>query len=298
VREGGRPHGLLKRGVALTTVLLALAGAQATGAQHLRGRLLDLESNEPLAAGLVTLLAANGTSLITAVSDGDGYWVLEVPAPGAYYVAAKRLGYQPWVAGMVEVKRGDDLRSVFHLRRLPVMLDPIEVSAAATRRYLELAGFYDRQRADFGHYVTAEDIEKRQAARITDLLTGLPGVSLVSLSPGGVGALSVQLRGSNLSEGGLCRPRVFVDGVIYARGDSRPKRAASGQDVERRVDDQIQALDKGLSLDDIGHPSTVAAIEVYRSASQVPVQFGGTGVETLCGVIVIWTRTGSMRAGR
>jgi len=288
---------MLTRGVALTTVLLALAGAQAAGAQHVRGRLLDLASNEPLAAGLVTLLAANGTSLITAVSDREGYWVLQVPAAGAYYIEAKRLGYQPWMTGLVEVKRGDDLSSVFHLRRLPITLPAVEVSAAATRRYLELAGFYERQRADFGHYVTPEDIEKRQAAKITDLLTSLPGVNLVSLSAGSVGAVSVRLRGSNLSQGGICRPRVFVDGVLYARGDSRPKRADNG-DVERRVEDEIQELDKSLSLDDIGHPSTIAAIEVYRSATQVPVQFGGTSVETLCGVIVIWTRTGSMRSGR
>ncbi len=39
----------------------------------------------------------------------------------------------------------------------------------------------------------------------------------------------------------------------------------------------------------------ILAIEVYRSATEVPVQFGGTSVETLCGVIVIWTRTGSAR---
>jgi hypothetical protein len=56
-------------------------------------------------------------------------------------------------------------------------------------------------------------------------------------------------------------------------------------------------MDEALSLDDIGHPSTIAAVEVYRSASQVPVQFGGTSVETLCGVIVIWTRTGRLRVG-
>lgn len=289
---------MLKRGVVLTAVLLALAGAPPAGAQHLRGRLLDLESNEPLAAGLVTLVTANGASLVTAVTDRDGHWVLEIPAPGAYYIEAKRLGYQPWVTGLIDVKRGDDLRSVFHLRRLPVMLTPVEVSVAATRRYLELAGFYDRQRADFGHYVTPEDIDKRQASRITDLLSGLPGVNLGSMSSGSVGVVSVQLRGSNLSEGGVCRPRVFVDGVLFARGDSRPKRADNAGDVERRVDDQLQELDQSLSLDDIGHPSTIAAIEVYRSASQVPVQFGGTSVETLCGVIVIWTRTGSTRAGR
>jgi hypothetical protein len=59
----------------------------------------------------------------------------------------------------------------------------------------------------------------------------------------------------------------------------------------------LERLGPGLSLDDIGHPSTIAAIEVYRSATQVPVQFGGASVETLCGVIVVWTRTGRLRTG-
>jgi hypothetical protein len=50
----------------------------------------------------------------------------------------------------------------------------------------------------------------------------------------------------------------------------------------------------GLTIDDIAHPSTIAAIEVYRSGVQVPVQFGGNSVETQCGVIVVWTRVGRM----
>ena len=268
-----------------------LAGVQPASAQHLRGRLLDLESNEPLVAGFITLMRADGTAIATVVSDGEGAWVLRVPGPGSYYVAAKRVGYRPWVAGPVEVKRTDDLASVFHLERVPVTLDPVEVRAQATRRFLELAGFYDRQRADFGHFVTPDDIDRRRAARITDLLSGLPGVTLVEPANGNVGPLSIQLRGSNLSQGGQCRPRVFVDGLLYARGDSRPKREST-QAVERSAEAEIQRLDQGLSIDDIGHPSTIAAIEVYRSATQVPVQFGGTSVETLCGVIVIWTRTG------
>lgn len=284
--------------VALAALLVALVGARTAGAQQLRGRLLDVESNEPLPAGLVSLLSADGTTLVTAVSDRDGHWHLEVPGPGTYYVAAKRLGYRPWVAGAVEVKAGDDLRSVFHLGRLPLTLNPIEVSAQATQRYLALMGFYDRQRADFGHYVTPEAIERRQATRITDLLTGLPGVRLVSMTTGSVGALYVQMRGSNLAEGGICRPRVFVDGIIYARGDSRPKRPDNDAATERRPEQAAQQLDQGLSLDDIGHPSSIAAIEVYRSASQVPVQFGGASVETLCGVIVIWTRAGTVRVER
>lgn len=279
-------------GITLATSLVVLAGARPASAQHLRGRLLDLESKEPLVAGFVTLMGMDGSALATAVSDRQGAWVLAVPGPGSYYVAAKRVGYRPWVAGPLEVKRSDELSSLFHLERLPVTLDPVEVRAQATRRFLEVAGFYDRQRADFGHYITPEEIDKRHAARITDLLAALPGVTIVAPANGNVGPLSIKLRGSNLSEGGLCRPRIFVDGLLYARGDARPKRRDNGQSIERAIEDEIQRLDQGLSIDDIGHPSIIAAIEVYRSATQVPVQFGGTSVETLCGVIVVWTRSG------
>src|SRR3989440_9022901 len=54
----------------------------------------------------------------------------------------------------------------------------------STRRFLELAGFYDRQRADFGYFITPDFIEQRQPVRITDLLSGLPGVSLVQTEIG------------------------------------------------------------------------------------------------------------------
>lgn len=58
---------------------------------------------------------------------------------------------------------------------------------------------------------------------------------------------------------------------------------------------QAAVLDQSLGLDDIGPPGDVAAIELYRSANQVPVRFGGTSVETLCGVIVVWTKRGFVR---
>ncbi len=239
---------------------MALAGALPASAQRLRGRLLDVESGEPLVAGFVSLLSLDGTTLVTAVSDREGHWLVVMPAPGSYYVAAKRVGYRPWVAGPVAVQAGDDLNAVYHLQRLPVTLDPVEVTAQATKRFLELAGFYERQRADFGHFLTPDFIERRRAVRITDLLTALPGVSLVQTGTGSVGRVAVRLRGSNLSEGGLCRPRVFVDGLLYARGDSRPRRAGGdpGRATERSTEDEIQRLDQTLSIDDIGPASLIA----------------------------------------
>ncbi|HUG39156.1 MAG TPA: carboxypeptidase regulatory-like domain-containing protein [Longimicrobiales bacterium] len=275
--------------------MLSLASAEGAGAQHIRGRLLDVETDAPIPGGILTLLSADSTRVSTAVSDQEGFWVLDVPAAGTYHVSAQRFGYQSWISGQVEVGAGAELNSVFHLRPAPVTLDPIEVRVRAVRQYLDYAGFFERQRGNFGHFVTPEAIERRQAANVTDLLAGIPGVQRVAFGGGSAGPAQIQLRGSSLSQGGLCRPRVFVDGLMFSRGDSRPIREREGAETEERVDDPLRQ-DQALSIDDIGHPSTIAAIEVYRSASQVPVQFGGTSVETLCGVIVIWTHTGRVRA--
>lgn len=273
------------------TALLLHAAMGSADAQQIRGRLLDLETNRPIASAVVSLLAADSMVVTTATSDAEGYWRLDAPRPGSYHVAARRLGYRPWMSPVFSVQIGAELNPVFHLQAVPVALDPVRARAIATRRNLELNGFFERQKGNFGHFLSPEAIDRRQAARITDLLTPIPGVQLVVAGSGNVGPPQVALRGSSLTDAALCRPRVFVDGLMYARGDSRPIRVRESDAIERATDLE-RRMDQALSLDDIGHPSTIAAIEVYRSATQVPVQFGGTSVETLCGVIVIWTRTG------
>lgn len=286
-------------GLSGVLAVLVLGASHPIDAQRLSGRLLDVDSNEPVQSGLLTLLTVDSVLLATFVTGPDGVWTLEAPAAGSYFIQARRLGYQPWVAGPLLLQEGQNLNSVFHLQRLAVMLDPIEVTARlATRRYLENAGFYERQRADFGHFMTPDDIDKRKAARVTDLLMGLPGVNLVSATSGSVGGRFLELRGGGLQQGGSCRPRVFVDGLMYARGDAGPDLIEEDLDTEQLFELEMRRLDQGLNLDDIGHPSTIAAVEIYRSPVQVPVQFGGTSVETQCGVIVIWTRTGRMRIGQ
>lgn len=275
-----------------------LTPAEALNAQRLSGRLLDLTSNLPLEAGVVTLRMADQTVVHSTLTDERGYWTFELPGPGTYYVEAARIGYEAWLAGPLEVAGEQELLSTYHLRPQPILLDPIEVTVEATRRHLEMSGFYRRQRADFGTFLGPDDIEKRgRSPRLTDLLLGLPGVRLVTLGQGSAGARFVQLRGSNLSHGSLCRPRVYVDGILFALGDSRP--VPRDEDPATEFQEEIfERMDQGLSLDDVGGPEDIAGIEIYRSASQVPVQFGGTSVHTLCGVIVIWTKRGTARPSR
>lgn len=276
--------------------LLSLAVTQAASAQQVRGRLLDVDSRSPIPAGIVMLHTADSNVVMRAVSAADGRWTLVAARPGVYYVSVRRLGYQPWVSGTMQLDAGAELDSEVHLRVLAVQLDPVRARAVATRQQLEYSGFFERQQGNFGHFVTPEAIERRQAARITDLLTLIPGVQLVAGGSGSVGPAQIGLRGSSLTDGALCRPRVFVDGLMYSRGDSRRVRGRESNATER--EDLEQRMDQALSLDDIGHPSTIAGIEVYRSATQVPVQFGGTSIETLCGVIVIWTHSGRPPAPR
>lgn len=289
----------MKRGIGAFVVLSAIA-AGPTSAQQLRGHLLDLETDEPITAGVLTLLTEDGTRVATTLTGEDGTWVLVAPGPGVYLVEAKRLGYQPWIDGPVELQRGDIWESLYHLRPLAVELDPVEITAEATQRYLELVGFYERQRADFGHYMNREDIERRQGSTITDLLATVPGVRLVPAGDGS-GRLFIQMRGSVLTRGDLCRPRVYVDGIIFSRGDSRPIGVDEWGDPTVNYDGSSRGFMDSwdMGINDVAHPSSIAGIEVYRSGSQVPVKFGGTSVETMCGVIVIWTRVGEMkRQGR
>ncbi len=90
----------------------------------------------------------------------------------------------------------------------------------------------------------------------------------------------------------MCEPRVLIDGLIVIRGDSKPPRRP-GRAREGEVEDPFDdPRTPEPSLDDVVNPETVEGIEVYRTAAQVPAEFGGSGIFTRCGVLVIWTRRG------
>ncbi|MEZ4589402.1 MAG: hypothetical protein R2909_23750 [Gemmatimonadales bacterium] len=63
-----------------------------------------------------------------------------------------------------------------------VELDPVEVTEEAAPLHnpaLAQVGFYDRQRSDFGRFITRDEIDRRQARQFTELLGMVPGVRLV-----------------------------------------------------------------------------------------------------------------------
>jgi hypothetical protein len=289
---GGLPPA--RESVALVGLLLFAGSLDPAAGQAVRGYLRDIHTNQAIARGIVSLLECGGERVASVVTGADGSYRVTAPAAGCYLLEARRIGYQARSDGPLELGVGDEMDTELHLLPLPVPLAPLEVAGAPPQpdAFLARVGFYERQRSDFGHFITREQIEARAARRVTDLLSSVPGVRLVP-APGGLGRMGIQLRGSLLSHGGSCHPRVIIDEIIVIRGDARPR----GLDAFGLPEAATETARPGagrpeIALDDVVQPEDIQAVEVYRSGAEVPARFGGTSTTTQCGVIAIWTRRG------
>ena len=106
------------------------------------------------------------------------------------------------------------------------------------------------QRASFGRFFMQHQIRKIGVTNPSDLFRSVPGIVISTASGGN----TIRIRG--------CQPMVWVDG--------------------QRV--------PGAELDEVIHPSEIAAIEFYPSNAGIPAPY----VERenrLCGSVLVWTRS-------
>ena len=236
--------------------------AQASG-QTVRGRLLETGTRQPILLGTVALLDTTLTVIDQAFTNESGNFILTAPGPGSYYVLADRLGYARSVDGILELGEDGEISIDFFLRPQPIVLDSLTVEAERQRivRRLESAGFYERQKSGFGHFVTPEQIEKRMPVTTRDLLRAVPGLRVVE--DGALGQTLVMRR----NDGGTCSPQLHVDGT-------RISSAGGG----------------GVRLEDVINLDDISAVEVYDGGADTPLQYGGT--QNGCGVVLVWTKGG------
>jgi len=140
-------------------------------------------------------------------------------------------------------------------------------------RHLELRGYYERrdigEKLGMGVFFDQKEIRRRGSIRVTHLLGQLNGVRADCRGYGNRCQIVMTRGSSSLSSmvpGGGCRnTNVWVDGAHVIR-DNQPAE----------------------SIDNFVSPSEIAGLEVYRSAAEVPAEFGGSVGQ--CGAIVIWTK--------
>jgi carboxypeptidase family protein/TonB-dependent receptor-like protein len=252
--------------------------AQDAQAQVLAGTLFDSVSGKPIAGARIVLLDSAGTARKALVTDSDGQFSFDIPHLGEYRLMISRIGYPISLSKPFLFRSAFTARVSLSLPSNPITLDTVRVVTKDIERrlpYLADAGFYKRRQEGFGHFLTRDEIDKRDPLRLTDLLHGMSGVRLTcggqqrGPSQGGPGLqCTVTMRAANtMFFRGKCNPSVVLDGVLLQPGGT-----GGG----------------GLSLDDLVNPFNIEALEVYPGPEGVPVQY--SGYLSPCGAIVVWSR--------
>lgn len=194
-------------------------------------------------------------------------------------IEVRRIGYQPWFGKLDAADTASVL--IVTLSRLTQQLAGVTITGRADQSHLESVGFYDRwmQRQKgllSATFIGPEEIEKRHPARVSDMLSGLNGVTMISGSSGAMCA-----RGN----GGSCFMTVLIDGNVLRPAPPTVCYGASSLHIGQVAGSGIAGPDINLYVD----ANSLAAIEVYARGGNMPVSL--QGVDNACGVLAIWTGT-------
>jgi hypothetical protein len=174
----------------LVLVVLASEPADCLG-QTVRGTVGEWMSDRPVERCRVVLLDDSEQEVAETLTDENGGFSLNAPASGTYVLSITRIGYHPLAEGPVTVHVNDTVEVAYVARPVAVTLAPITVRTVRVIRYLENAGFYRRQRKSAsGFFLGPAEIEERlyRASRVTDLLHGTPGLSVLRAPDGRFGS--------------------------------------------------------------------------------------------------------------
>jgi hypothetical protein len=236
----------------LTSALLLAAttlDAQRSKTGTLTGVVLD-ERGVPVPNVEVAIAKVSRTTR----TDTAGKFTLGLMPPGSYDVAFRRLSYAPMLF-MIEISAGDTVEASVKMNAVPQEMSAVIVEEHS-ERVRDLGGFEQRRKQGFGHFVTREQIERRDPLLLSDMIRMIPGTNFV---PAGLGR-SV-LRFSRAQGARDCPPTYFIDGVMAT----------------------------GYNLDDMP-VSDVEGIELYSGISTLPAQFAKFRSTINCGTVAIWTR--------
>ena len=212
------------------------------------GHVTDSVTHAPVGFARVVLL---GTRHDTA-SDSVGRFVHQNLAPGTCLMQVRAIGYSV-ATSPVQVESGQTVDLNVELTPVKFTLDTVAVVGRPSFMEQRLRDFQMRRAEGRGVFFDEADIQRQNAAYLSDLLRTVPGVRTICNSVGCGVTMTRAARGA-------CRPDYIVDGLPATNSTTG------------------NLLTQG-----------VVGVEVYRSLSETPAQFLKAGAT--CGVIVIWTRS-------
>jgi hypothetical protein len=112
------------RALQLPILLSFFALATPGSAQTVRGRLLEPDSETPIAAALVLLIDSAGRELDGVLTDDEGTFLLRAPGSGTYRLRAEHIAYRTTTSAPLELAAGES-----RLYRMAISIRPIELSS-------------------------------------------------------------------------------------------------------------------------------------------------------------------------
>ncbi len=193
-------------------------------------------------------------------TDARGRALVAAFPPGAVKMRAKRPGYTTGDVVFTAAAGRNTVPLILGQETLP-MLDSVRV--AGNRRTSSRIDGFDTRRArrEATASFSADDIAKRGASEIADLLRGVSGVRMIDSS--GVPMAELR-RGFTMDRGTSAQPclmRVVLDGVLVP----------------------IQAGVNVVRLPE------VRGVEVFASSARMPSGLGITASDAACGLIAVYT---------
>ncbi|MDH3270596.1 MAG: Plug and carboxypeptidase regulatory-like domain-containing protein [Gemmatimonadota bacterium] len=257
----------------LIALMLGLSAGFVTDAQGqtINGKLMEVETGQPISLGLIIMMTEGGDSITTAVTNGSGDFTISSDEPGSFVLIASAFGFKETAAGVFELGDGASMDIQFRIAAAPMPIDGLLVSLQrpVLEHNLVRNGFVRRVTRGLGRFITPVTIERSPARTSADLFRGIPGVFVTT--PGG--NLNAYQGGvvRLASQGDYCAPTIYLDGA--------------------RMSPMVTA---DLSIDQIAPLQSIDAVEIYRRPAEIPIEYGATGSTPgrgPCGVLVIWTRT-------
>ncbi len=251
---------------------LSVAAGQSLDAQGtIRGRVIEANSNRPLADAQVVV---TGTG-IGAITSGSGeFAIVNVPV-GAQELVVRRLGYARQTRA-VTIVAGQQLQADFELTVSASQLEQIIVTGTG--------GAVEKR--SLGNSITTLDVasltERNSMLNVTEVLQGkTPGVTILpgSGAPGTAG--EIRIRGAGSISG--YAPVVFIDGIRMNIGDLGQFAATGGGTAGLAQSTQVTSLLNSLN------PNDIESIEVIKGPAAATLY----GADAANGVIQIITKKGT-----
>lgn len=124
----------------LLSALLVVLGARSLGAQVVRGRVTEVNSETPVVGALVSLLGEGSDSaLVSVLTTRTGDYAVRAPGVGTYRVAVKRIGVQRFVSVPFTLGSGETRNINVPIAAIALTLPQVSVTGLCATRPRELS---------------------------------------------------------------------------------------------------------------------------------------------------------------